>query len=239
MCGRYIQSTPLTVLQALYGATAVPEDAPPPRWNIAPSSLVPGLANDPSRRIELFRWGLVPSWAKDPAIGNRLINARAETLAEKPSFRDAFRRRRCLVFADGFYEWTVRAGRKVPILFRARDGSPLAFAGLWEEARPGDHAGIPRRTCALVTTAAGAPVAGFHDRMPVLLDGAGAALWLDPAPAAPAALAPLLRACPGDLLEAAEASPRVNNPGNEGPSLAVPVPSPGAPGDAAPGGGRE
>jgi putative SOS response-associated peptidase YedK len=190
MCGRYTLKADREVLAEQFDLLEVPELVP--RYNVAPSQGVPvvRLADGAGRRLDLLRWGLVPSWADDPAIGNRMINARAETVAEKPAYRSAFRRRRCLVVADDFYEWATAAGKggKVPHYFRLANGEPFAFAGLWEQGSKGDE---PVESCALLTTEANDVVAPVHDRMPVILAPDDYARWLDPG-AGPAELQALL-----------------------------------------------
>jgi putative SOS response-associated peptidase YedK len=179
------------------------------------------VTNERARSLRTMRWGLIPSWAKDPAVGNRMINARAETLAEKPSFRDALRRRRCLVLADGFYEWRKEGARKTPLWIHPAGGGVLAFAGLWEIWTSPD--GEVVESCTIVTTKAGPPIASFHERMPVILPPEAWDRWLDPAPADPGSFAGLLVPCPPGLLAVREASPRVNDPANEGPDLPGPA----------------
>ena len=147
----------------------------PRRFNIAPTQDVLAVRNDAAGEIAPLRWGLVPYWAKDLAIGQKLINARAETLAEKPAFRSALERRRCVIFADGFYEWTGAKGSKQPYRFTVGDGGPFAFAGLWERWGPKD---APVATCAIVTCAPNALCAPFHDRMPAILDDGELETWL-------------------------------------------------------------
>jgi putative SOS response-associated peptidase YedK len=183
------------------------------------------------RRLDLLRWGLVPYWADDPGIGNRMINARAETVAEKPAFRDSFKKRRCLVVADGFYEWKkVGGGLKQPYRIRRRDRLPFAFAGLWDRWRDRSAAGAPPlETFTILTTAVAPEIAELHDRMPVILEPAAYDLWLDRAVADPGRLAPLLRPR-GEALEAYPVSRLVNNPANESPDCLVAVTSPPGPG---------
>ncbi len=147
----------------------------PRRYNIAPTQDVLAVRNDAGGEIAPLRWGLVPHWANDPAIGQQLINARAETLAEKPAFRSALQRRRCIIFADGFYEWTGSKGRKQPYRFTVAGGAPFAFAGLWERWGQKDAA---LSTCAIVTCAPNALLASFHDRMPAILDDGDLDAWL-------------------------------------------------------------
>jgi putative SOS response-associated peptidase YedK len=145
------------------------------RYNIAPTQDVLAVRNDAAGEIAPLRWGLVPYWAKDLAIGQKLINARAETLAEKPAFRTALQKRRCIIFADGYYEWTGPKGRKQPYRFTVGDGAPFAFAGLWERWGPKE---APVATCAIVTCAPNALCAPFHDRMPAILDDGALDAWL-------------------------------------------------------------
>lgn len=148
MCGRFSQGTPAEILAQLFQLADLPSWTP--RYNIAPTQLVPTVvvtSEHPSRQFRTWRWGLIPSWAKDPSIGSRMINAQAETASVKPSFRAAFRRRRCLVLADGFYEWQQLGRRKQPFHVRMRDGSPFAFAGLWEHWKGPDGAASTRAHC--------------------------------------------------------------------------------------------
>jgi len=213
MCGRFTMATSGEIIADVFGLSAVPKLAP--RYNIAPTQDVAAIRCDEgSRRALMFlRWGLIPSWASDAAIGNRMINARAETLAEKPAFRAALRSRRCLVIADGFYEWQKLGARKQPHLVRFRDGRPFAFAGLWERWQPGT--GDTVESCTIVTTAANEVVAPVHDRMPVILDETGIATWLDPGGRDAAALAHLLTPFAAGEMEAFPVGLLVNNPAND------------------------
>ncbi|MBV9124870.1 MAG: SOS response-associated peptidase, partial [Planctomycetes bacterium] len=172
--------------------------------------LAPGAEQ---REMSLLRWGLVPSWAEDPAIGNRLINARAETAAEKPAFRSAFRQRRCLIPADGFYEWQRHPGGKTPYYFSLRDKQPFAFAGLWERWQaPG---GKVLETCTLLTTQANSLVQPVHDRMPVIVPAAEYDRWLDPSLHDPALLQPILQPYAPEEMTAYAVSRWVNDPKHE------------------------
>ncbi|MGE5234491.1 MAG: SOS response-associated peptidase [Acidobacteriota bacterium] len=187
MCGRYTLTHPAEALAELLAADAGLATADlAPRWNIAPTQVVPIVRQTPDGRREaaLGRWGLVPAWADDPAIGNRLINARAETVDSKPAFRDSFRAQRCLIPADGFYEWRADGRRRQPIYIRRRDGHPFAFAGLWSRWRPRRPIGGPALdTFTILTTEPSSQIAPIHDRMPLVLRGEENAFWLE-APAA-------------------------------------------------------
>lgn len=231
MCGRIVRASPAEVLRAEFGAEP-PADLEP-RWNVCPGTDVLAVvrAEDGSRRMAWFRWGFVPAFATDPRSGHRAVNARAETVATRPAFRQAFRRRRCLVVADGFYEWSGSGTARTPFFVRLRSGRPMGLAGLWERWEPrmpdGEVAAAcpPLSTCAIVTCPANALVARLHDRMPVILAGEGRERWLDPATPDPAAV---LVPCPEDWLEAWPVSRRVNSPRNDGPELVAPA-RPGAP----------
>ncbi len=173
MCARYSLTRPKLIAER-FAAFRLERDYDP-RYNIAPTQDVPAVKNDGAGAVVPLRWGLVPYWARDLAMGQRLINARAETLAEKPAFRHALRQRRCLVFADGFYEWTGAKGDKQPYRFTVDGGAPFAFAGLWERWGPKD---APVETCTIVTCAPNATLARFHDRMPAILDDGALEAWL-------------------------------------------------------------
>ena len=234
MCGRYALYTPIEAVARLFGAEEIHARDVAPRYNIAPTQEVPVVRvspypaagaeearEAPPRELALARWGLVPFWAKDPSVGNRMINARGETVAGKPAFRAAFRKRRCLVPADGFFEWQKTADGKQPWYIRDAGGEPMALAGLWELWDPPDG-GEPLASCAIITTGANDFMRPLHDRMPVILDAAGRAAWLDP-DAAPARLEALLAPAPEGILEAWPVSRRVNSPFNEDPSLVEPA----------------
>ncbi|HUY90813.1 MAG TPA: SOS response-associated peptidase [Pirellulales bacterium] len=199
-------------------------EAPPlePRYNIAPTQDIAAVraTADDGRELVVLHWGLVPSWAKDTAIGNRMVNARAETIAEKPAFRSAFRRRRCLIPADGFYEWQAQGRTKQPYLIRFKDRRLFCFAGLWEHWPKGEP---PLESCTIITTDANELMATLHDRMPVIISPADYALWLDPAVEEPERLLPLLRPWAGDELEAIAVSTLVNNPRHESPQCLEPI----------------
>jgi putative SOS response-associated peptidase YedK len=215
MCGRYILFGPLAAWAQLVGATAPPEFAP--RCNIAPTQQVLAVRRAPgdeAAHFALLRWGLIPSWAKDPKIGSRLINARAETIGDKPSFRAAFKHRRCLLPADGFYEWKTVDGRKHPYEFGLVDRTPFALAGLWESWT--DAGGGTVETCTIITTAANELLAPFHDRMPVIFDPPACKQWLAAEPGDSGALRSLLRPYAAEKMAAAPASDRLNSSRYEG-----------------------
>ncbi len=222
MCGRFAFFSKGRALEEMFGVAFAPE--PAPRYNIAPGQPVAVVRARPEgggREAAVVRWGLVPPWAKDPAIGNRMINARAETAAEKPAFRAAFRRRRCLVPADGFYEWAKAGARKQPYFVRRRDGAPLAIAGLWERWEGPD--GSVLETCTLLTTEANELLAPIHDRMPVLLPSEAFAAWLNSSGLPPADAAALLRPAPPEPMDAYPVSLKVNDPSRDAPELILPL----------------
>ena len=220
MCGRYTLSTPAGDLAQKFGVVGGTPSLQP-RYNVAPTQEVAAvLAGGGGRRLELLRWGLIPSWAKDPEIGNRMINARAETVAEKPSFRKAFRQRRCLIPADGFYEWQKTNNGKQPFYIRMKDGSPFAFAGLWESWHADDE---DVRSCAIITTGANEVVGEVHGRMPVILAPEDHDLWLDPDFDETDPLASLLKPYPPDAMEAYPVSRFVNSPRNDDERCVEPV----------------
>jgi len=214
MCGRFTLHHTLEELEERFAAETVALSGAEPRYNIAPTQDVLVVTQDGARRLESYHWGLIPSWAKDASVGNRMINARAETLAEKPSFRAALSRRRCLIPADGFYEWQVTGTgakpAKTPMHLRLTDGGLFAFAGLWDEWRGPD--GVALRSCTIITTAPNAVVAPIHDRMPAILRPKDEALWLDPSVSEAGALLSLLGPYPPDAMEAYAVSRQVNAP---------------------------
>jgi len=221
MCGRFGQTASAAELAAAFQASWQCAEPELPRYNVAPTQHVPVLLTAGGRRVlDVFRWGLIPSWAKDPSIGNRMINARAETVVEKPPYRAAFQRRRCLVPATGFYEWKKTPGGKVPHWIHPADGLPLTFAGVWEAWRPAKDA-EPVLSFTILTTTPSADVAEVHDRMPVVVAAADRDPWLDPA-SPPDALLPLLRPAPDGLLRMYAVSTTVNRPAFDGPELIAP-----------------
>lgn len=221
MCGRFTLRTPNAVLLETFHLDSGIDF--PLRFNIAPTQTVPVIRWDADQRRELvgMRWGLIPSWAKDPAIGNRMINARSETAAEKPSFRAAWKRRRCLIVADGFYEWRKAGSGKQPYFIHRRDDRPFAFAGLWEHW---SQAGASLETCTILTTAASELLRAIHDRSPVILSPEEYDGWLDPEFPDREHLAGLLiPTCtePDYVME--PVSTRVNNSRHDGPDCIEPI----------------
>lgn len=220
MCGRYTLKTPRDqILERFHIARdLLPQDLLG-RYNIAPSQLVAAvrIGSGGVRELVPLRWGLVPPWAKEEKTGYSMINARAESVATKPAFRDAFRRRRCLIPADGFYEWQLRPGSKLkqPWYFQLKDGEPFAFAGLWERWEPrSGRAGEPVESCTILVTDANELVHPIHDRMPVILDPVGCETWLDPGYDS-SALQALLKPYPAHAMTAWKVGTRVNNPRND------------------------
>jgi putative SOS response-associated peptidase YedK len=222
MCGRFAFHSPLENVLGLFGVERAVA-APAPRWNITPGTDIPVVrrAADGRRECVLLHWGLVPSWARERSIGSRLVNARAETLAEKPAFRSAFRRRRCLVVADGYYEWQTTATGKQPWYLRASDEQPFGIAALWEAWS--DPAAGTLESCVIVTREATGIAHDIHGRMPVLIARDAYADWLAPPAPGGADPARLLDADPAVALIAHRVGRRVNNPRNEGSELVVPA----------------
>jgi putative SOS response-associated peptidase YedK len=221
MCGRFVRDIAPELLSAIYNLPTVPDL--PPRYNIAPSQPVAAVRQNAAgeRELACLQWGLIPPWAKDPAIGHKLINARSETAHEKPSFRQALRARRCIIPASGFYEWRTEGKARLPYYIHRRDGEVLSLAGLWERWTP--PAGAPLETCTILTTAANSLVRQFHQRMPVLLDRQVFALWLDCDIADSNRLAELFQSLSGEELEAYPVTRDVNSPGHDHPGCIVPI----------------
>ena len=222
MCGRFTLTVDPADLREAFPGLTFPEGMAP-RYNIAPSQRVAVAANNGKNEVEFFKWGLVPSWAKDVSIGNRMINARAESLAEKPSFRAAYKRRRCLILADGFYEWKAEPGQKskTPMLIRLKSGEPFAFAGLWEAWHPDQEDAL--LSCTIITTTPNALMEKIHDRMPAILKPDVYAVWLDPAEQTPDKLNKLLKPYPATQMTAFPVSRLVNDPKNDSPKCIVPA----------------
>ncbi|MBC7931476.1 MAG: SOS response-associated peptidase [Rubrivivax sp.] len=221
MCGRFTQKSPSKKIAKKFEV----EEVPPlvERYNVAPTQAVLGIRDSSGgREGSFFQWGLIPSWAKDAAIGNKLINARSETVSEKPSFREAFARRRCLVPVDGFYEWSRQGEKKQPYYFHMKDEEPFAIAGLWERWE-GEES--PLETCTLLTTGANELLAPYHDRMPVIVKPEDYGLWLDADVRRADQLTPLLSPYPHDEMIACAVSRLVNSPSNDDSRLVEPLAS--------------
>ena len=221
MCGRFVLENPAEQLTKAYRLSSVPDLSP--RYNIAPGQQVAVVRQNhgDTRQLVTMKWGLVPSWSKDPAFGNRLINARSETVHEKPSFRQAFRSRRCIIPASGFYEWHQAGTKKVPHYIRLRDGQIMSLAGLWEKWKAPQEEEI--ETCTILTTAANGLVRQFHDRMPVILHSEEFDLWLDRDVDDVDRLAELFHPYPSDLLVEHPVTMEVNSPRNDDPGCILPM----------------
>jgi len=222
MCGRFTLRTPASVVAEQFAVFEVPPFTA--RFNVAPSQpvAVVRLAPDgpqPRRELVWLRWGLIPGWAKDPTIGNRMLNARAETVAEKPAYRAAFRRRRCLLPADGFYEWQGKGRGRRPFFVRMKDDRPFAFAGLWEAWEGAEHSYV--ESCTLLTTEPNDLMRPIHNRMPVILGQAAYRAWLDPTVRSES-LAELMGPYPSEEMTADPVGTFVNSPANEGPKCIEP-----------------
>nr|BAL56259.1 hypothetical conserved protein [uncultured Acetothermia bacterium]BAL57530.1 hypothetical conserved protein [uncultured Acetothermia bacterium]BAL59000.1 hypothetical conserved protein [Candidatus Acetothermum autotrophicum] len=220
MCGRFSLTLNAEQIESRLGVS-VPQSYRP-RYNIAPTQEILALISEGQGRIlQHLRWGLIPHWAKDPKIAQKLINARAETLWEKPSFRDAVRRRRCLIIADGFYEWRqTPQGKKIPVYVRLKSKEPFGFAGLWETWQSPD--GQTLKTCTIITTEPNELIKPIHNRMPVIVPRDLEELWLDPSPKARAELERVLRPYRAEELELFDVSSAVNSPTNDGPECVQP-----------------
>lgn len=222
MCGRIILSSAPHVLAEKFYLDMVPDLLP--RYNIAPTTDIPAVVPNPKTTgnlIRMFRWGLVPPWSPGPEVGAKMINARSETVLEKPSFREAFAKRRCLIPVDGFYEWQKRDKVKQPFLFQRKDLSVFALAGLWEQWEyPGGH---KLDTCSILTTAANSTMRPIHHRMPVILPEKDWKVWLELNEEKASTLTGLLKPCAAELLLAHPVSTRVNKPVNDDPSCLEPV----------------
>jgi len=222
MCGRFTLTVNPADLQDAFSNYSFPEKFAP-RFNIAPSQPVLAIPNDDKFRADFFVWGLIPMWAKDPSIGSRLINARGETLAEKPSFRGGYKYKRCLIVADGFYEWKAFGEKKSksPYFIHMKDRKPFAMAGLWDTWEGPDGSSI--KTCTIITTQPNELMQLIHDRMPVILHPRDYAKWLNPAPQTPENLQPLIKPFPADDMSAYPVSTLVNKTTNDKPELVVPA----------------
>lgn len=222
MCGRFTLTVDAESIQMHFPWLKVP-DIIEPRYNIAPSQPIAVVPNTGENELDFFIWGLIPSWAKDPKIGNRLINARSETLSEKPSFRSAYKRRRCLVLADGFYEWVKQPGQKVksPFYVQMESKEPFAFAGLWETWYSPD--GSELKTAAIITTEPNELVSRIHARMPVILPREAYDLWLDPEEKSKDNFDHILTPYPSSEMIQFPVSRIVNSPSNDSPGCIEPL----------------
>ena len=221
MCGRFTLRTSAAKLAEVFHFAN--QLALPLRYNVAPTqpiAIVRSKADEPEREASLVRWGLVPAWAEDLKIGNRMINARAETLAEKPAFRKLLATRRCAVLADGFYEWKATAGGKQPYLIQLASGEPFAFAGLWDRWTRGTG---PVESATIVTTSPNELMSSIHDRMPAILTGAALDRWLDPRAGDARILGSLLGPFEAEPLQAFAVSKVVNSPANDSAECVVPL----------------
>ncbi|HET6421203.1 MAG TPA: SOS response-associated peptidase [Geobacteraceae bacterium] len=221
MCGRFTLHLPREILEEIFGVLVMRDL--PRRYNIAPgqNAAVIRVYPDGTRHLDLLRWGLVPSWAKNPAVGSRMINARSETAREKPAFRNALKYRRCIVPASGFYEWREEAGRKKPLYLKLKDDKPMMFAGLWEHWK--STAGDTLESFAILTTGANELIKPVHDRMPLILDREDAELWLDPHVTVPERLDAVFKEFPSEKMEMYPVSKTVNSAKNDGPECIRPV----------------
>jgi putative SOS response-associated peptidase YedK len=219
MCGRFAQFTPIEDLAEEFEIDKNLSDLAP-RYNISPGQEISAIVIDESKKIIKLKWGLIPEWAKDPSIASKLINARAETIAEKPSFRNSFKRRRCLILADGFYEWKKKGKEKIPVYIKLKSGEPFLLAGIYDFWKNSEGRSIG--TCAVITTEANALIKNIHPRMPVIIRKEDHALWLDLARDDGQMLLPFLKPYDADAMEMYEVSPAVNSPKNEDASLIEP-----------------
>ena len=222
MCGRFALAMPAKSIAEHFGLDST--EGLSMRYNIAPTQNVATVIENPGeheRALAMRRWGMIPSWAKDAKIGARMINARAETIDSKPSFREPLRRRRCLIPASGFYEWRREGKTRLPFYIRLGDGSPMAFAGLWDIWKPGD--GAPVESCTIITTAANEIVGKLHDRMPVILDPGDYGRWLDTGAADTDSLRDLLAPYPSGAIDMIPVGDIVNNARNEDPRCIEPA----------------
>lgn len=221
MCGRFSLTLALAKLRQAFPNVEFVEELIP-HYNIAPTQPIAVVPNIQPLKMEYYRWGLIPSWAKDPGIGVRLINARAETLREKPAFRSAYGSRRCLVLADGFFEWVSIEGKKtkLPIYFRMKSGTPFALAGLWEVWKANDENEI--RSATIITTEANEMVGQFHERMPVILPQDKYSIWLDPERKSGDTFQGLLKPYPAEEMTCYPVSTLANSAVNDSPDVILP-----------------
>jgi len=222
MCGRFTLTVNPAELQQAFENYTFPATFAP-RFNIAPTQPILAIPNDDRFKADFFIWGLIPMWAKDPSIGSRMINARAETLAEKPAFRGSLKHKRCLILADGFYEWKTgpNGKTKTPYFIHMNDRKPFAFAGLWDSWNSPDGSQV--KSCTIITTEPNDLMSLIHNRMPAILHPRDYSKWLDPAAQTPESLQPLIKPFSADAMSAYPVSALVNKPANDMPELVVPV----------------
>jgi putative SOS response-associated peptidase YedK len=220
MCGRFVLTANPEVIQTAFDLTTMPPIMSP-RFNVAPTQPVAVISNENPHELTFYKWGLIPSWSKDASIGSKMINARSESAAEKPSFRSAFKRRRCIIPADGFYEWRQHGGEKTPMFIHMKGQKVFGIAGLWEVWHSPDGGEI--RTCSILTTDANDFMQTIHNRMPVILHKEDYNLWLSPDEEPTPVLQELMKPYSGDELTAYAVSKMVNKPGNDTPDLIQPV----------------
>lgn len=220
MCGRFTLFTAIAILKEFFQIDEITVKLQP-HYNIAPGQEIAVIPNLEKRSLQMHKWGLVPHWAKDTKIGYKMINARAETVAEKPSFREPFKKRRCIIPADGFYEWRKDGASKTPMFIRLRSGKPFALAGLWDVWKSPEGKAIA--TCTILTTRPNEMMATIHDRMPVILTPEQFNVWLDPNPRDPRDLKGFLEPYSADEMESFPVSKMVNTPANDSPDCAKPA----------------
>jgi putative SOS response-associated peptidase YedK len=223
MCGRYRLSRRKQIVDEYFGSISGEEEWNP-RYNVAPTQPIPVIRQNPKEpvlELALIRWGLIPSWAKDPSISARMINARSETASTKPAFRDALKSRRCLIPADAFYEWQKTGKAKQPYCFEVDEGELFAFAGIWDRWK--DPSGNALETCSILTTSANAVASPVQDRMPVILDPDSYDLWLDPGMNDVSAVSELLKPCDARLMRCYPISTRINHVANDDEECSAPV----------------
>jgi putative SOS response-associated peptidase YedK len=219
MCGRFVREKSITVIADQFGVDEISTDLEP-SYNIAPTQKVAVVVSDGRKQLISVQWGLIPSWSKDPAIGNKLINARSETITEKASFRNAFKKRRCLIVADGFYEWQRFGQEKRPVYIRLKSGRPFGFAGLYETWKSPEGEDVA--TCAIITTQANEIMKPIHDRMPVIVARNAEDIWLD-AKIGSDVLLEMLKPYPSEEMETWPVSKMVNSPANNSPECIKPA----------------
>jgi putative SOS response-associated peptidase YedK len=222
MCGRFTLAVNPAEVQETFTEYTFPQSFAP-RYNIAPTQPILAIPNDDRNTADFFVWGLIPMWAKDPSIGNRLINARGETLEEKPAFRGSLKYKRCLILADGFYEWKAAPGQKTktPFFIHMKDRKPFAFAGLWDSWNGPDGSQV--KSCTIITTEPNELMEIIHNRMPAILHPRDYAKWLDPSAQTPEQLKPLIKPFSADMMNAYPVSTMVNTPANDTPELIRPA----------------